>query len=535
METTTFTQSNYSVNYNTLQVSLPLDLGIKINSDNEVVSFLKAIEGVNLDKYFIKKDSRGRKGYNKVALLKTILFARMVGYNDLRSLESLCENDIRFMYIMDEEKPCFMTFERLIQEHLINTIDQIFFDITEQICLKLKVNKSIQYIDGTKIEANANKYTFVYKTRILNARVKLFSKITSAIIHMNFDRSFNFLYHYFYSAQEIGAIAQYLMEVMVNEDIEIVYGKGKRKTDIQRWYDLFLEYYVKLNEYEFWLHIIGENRNSCSKNDYDATMCATKMDYYCNTGLSRPCYNVQIAVSDGIIVNGNLYQRPADSKIFIPFMERYKEYTGEYPQHPMADAGYGSFDNYMYCITHGLELDMKYTMYAKKNSADFKKKKYISQNWKSNDCGYKVCPNRHVFEEYIGDQYDNSGKYLKIKQKYRSKESCKGCPYIEECLKYNKNKEKTISRDVVLEEFYETVDKNLSTEFGKELKKQRSIQVEGAFGVIKQDMKFNRFTRRGLKNAKMEFLIVSLGYNLKKYHLYRLRKEKEEREKVQVN
>lgn len=78
-------------------------------------------------------------------------------------------------------------------------------------------------------------------------------------------------------------------------------------------------------------------------------MCATKMDYYCNTGLSRPCYNAQIAVSDGVIVNAELYQRPADSKTFIPFMERYNAYNGEYPKHPMADAGYGSFENYMYC------------------------------------------------------------------------------------------------------------------------------------------------------------------------------------------
>ncbi|OUQ27703.1 hypothetical protein B5E79_10520 [Massilimicrobiota sp. An134] len=90
-------------------------------------------------------------------------------------------------------------------------------------------------------------------------------------------------------------------------------------------------------------------------------------------------------------------------------------------------------------------------------------------------------------------------------------------------------------RRIVPDEFYAVVDENLSTEFGRELKRQRSIQVEGAFGVIKQDMKFTRFTRRGLKNAKMEFLIVCLGYNLRKYHKYRLKREKEEREKLLLN
>lgn len=82
---------------------------------------------------------------------------------------------------------------------------------------------------------------------------------------------------------------------------------------------------------------------------------------------------------------------------------------------------------------------------------------------------------------------------------------------------------------------YGKVDENLSTEFGKELKKQRSIQVEGTFGVIKQDMKFTRFTRRGLKNAKMEFLIVCIGYNLKKYHKYRLRQENKNNLKTLAN
>lgn len=534
METITFTQSNYSNDYNAFQLSLPLDLRIKIYPDDEVVSFLKALEGVNLTKYLKRKECRGRKGYDNVMLLKVVLFARMIGECNLRNLESLCRHDIRFMYIMNEETPSFMTFERLLNDYLIHDIDDIYFEITSHICTLMNVDQSIQYIDGTKIEANANKNSFVHKTRILNARMKLFSKITHAIIEMNMERCFSFSYQYFYCAQEIGYIAQYLMEVMVNNDIDIVYGRGKRKSDIQRWYDLFLEYYIKLNEYEFWLDIIGNDRNSCSKTDHDATMCATKMDYYCNTGLSRPCYNAQIAVNDGVIVNAELYQRPADAKTFIPFMERYHRYKGEYPLYPMADAGYGSEDNYMYCITHGMEAYMKYTMYAKKNEPKFRKKKFNTCNWEKNEDGYKMCPNGHIFNQNIGDIYDERGEYLKIKQKMTSCENCEGCPYVEECCK-NRNHQKVVTRDVVLEEFYAVVDGNLSTEFGKELKKQRSIQVEGAFGVIKQDMKFIRFTRRGMKNAKMEFLIVCLGYNFKKYHNYRLRKEKENKEKEYLN
>ena len=260
---------------------LLLDLGIKIDSDDEVVSFLKALEGVNLNKYLKRKECRGRKGYDNIMLLKVVLFARMTGFDDLRSLESLCRHDIRFMYIAKEETPSFMAFERLLMNYLTDDIDNIFFDISENIGKLMNIDKTVHYIDGTKFEANANKYSFVYRTRIINARKKLFSKITEGIISLNSERGFDFSYQQFYCAQEIGYIAQYLMECMVKNDINPVYGKGKRKTALQRWYDQFLKYYIRLDEYEYWLDIIGD-RNSCSKTDHDATMCATKIDYYCN-------------------------------------------------------------------------------------------------------------------------------------------------------------------------------------------------------------------------------------------------------------
>ena len=532
METTTFTQSNYNHYYNAFQLSLPIDLGVKIDLDDEVVSFLKAIEGVNLSKYIKRKTGRGRKGYDPVMLLKIILFARMIGISDLRGLESLCKHDIRFMYIAHEETPGFMSFQRFEKDCLLESIDNIFFEISFHIGELMDVNRDIQYIDGTKIEGNANKDRFVYKVRILNARKRLFTRITESIVSMNMERGFDFPYHYFYCAQEIGYIMQYLMEIMQGSHIESVYGKGKRKDPIQRWYDIFIKYYVRLNEYEYWLDIIGQERRSCSKTDHDATMCATKIDYYCQTGISRACYNAQIAVSDGIIVNADLFQKPGDPQTYIPFMNRYKEYAGEMPEYTMADVAYGSYENYMYCLSNGMNIVMKYNMYAKKNTSDFRKKKYNVLNWKETEEGYKVCPGGSVFNEYIAERYDESGEYLKISQKYGNHNQCRGCTQAEECCK---NKNRTVTRNAVLHEFYAEVDEILSSEFGKELKKQRSVQAEGTFGVIKQDMKFIRFNRRGLANTKMEFLIVCIGYNLRKYHRHRIKQEKNAVEGIQLN
>lgn len=519
-------ESNYLNNYNAIQLSLPMNIGTIIDPNDRVVSFCQVMEGVNYSKYIKNVNRRGRNGYDKRMLLNVVLFAYAINVREYRDIADLCKHDIRFIYLSNDERPSHMTFQRFENKYMKAKIDEIFFDISNYIGSLMDIDVDTHNIDGTKFEADANKYSFVYKTRILNARAKMFIKITDNIIKLNFSRGFNFKYQDKYCSQEIGYIVQYLMETMVNNDITPVYGKGKRKNEIQRYYDDFMEYYLKLMEYEYWLDIIGEARNSCSKTDHDATMCATKMDYYCNTGLSRPCYNAQIAVSDGIIVNADLFQRPADTKTFIPFMNRYQEFTGKLPKYAMGDAGYGSYENYMYCLCHNMELVMKYNYYSKKNEPEFKKKIYNPLNWETDENGYKICPEGNVFDEYIGEVYDESGEYLKISQKLKSKEGCCGCPHREECYK-GKGEGKVLSRNVVLDQFYAEVDENLSTEFGKELKKQRSIQVEGAFGVIKQDMGFVRFTRRGLENAKMEFLLVCLGYNFRKYHKYRLKHEKE--------
>lgn len=113
--------------------------------------FLKALEGVNLKKLLIRKKRRGRKGCDHVKLLKVVLFARMNNVSETAKSAALCKHDIRFMYIMEEEGPSHMTFERLLVNYLKYDIEEIFFELTNHIADEMSVDKSIQYIDGTKI------------------------------------------------------------------------------------------------------------------------------------------------------------------------------------------------------------------------------------------------------------------------------------------------------------------------------------------------------------------------------------------------
>jgi len=512
-------------NYNAVQLSLPMDIAITLDQEDEVFSFLEAVKGVNFSKYVKPVRSNNTRSHSRTMLLKAMLFGYMNGVQSLGELSQLCRTDVRYLYLTQEERPSKMAFSRMT-ETLAETIDEIFFEISGLIAEELGCDTNVHYIDGTKIEANANKNTFVYKKRILNAWDRLTFTITESICQLNQKYGYSYGYGNRYCANDMWNICQYLMEVMVHENIEITYGKGHHKNGFQVWYDRFLQYAMKLEEYEYWLEIIG-TRNSCSKTDHDATMMATKWDYYNQSGVTRACYNCQIAVSDGIIINSDVYQTPGDTLTYQPFMERYHEYTGKYPEYPVADAGYGSYDNYMFNVLHKCHLTMKYNMYGKEHDRKFQKRRFNSYNWKKTEEGYVICPDGRVFDQYERDSYQRTvSGYLSIGQLYYEKRKCEGCPLRNECLQ-NQNGYRHYTKNVVRDEFWKTVNEELGTEEGTQLKIQRSIQVEGAFGVIKQDFGFTRFHRKGLKNVKMEFLLVCLGYNLKKYHLNRIRRMKE--------
>ena len=518
-------ESNYSLsksNYSAFQFKLPLDFYTTVPVDDPVASFVEIMKGLDTSKYFNNIPHRGNQGYDPHMMLNVVLFAYMNKVPSLRELEELCKYDIRYMWMADNEMPSFMAFQRFISNTLSSSIQSIFYDICRRLIELNDIDTSVLYIDGTKIEANARKNSFVWKKAVLSNRAKLFNKAKEVIESINQLINSSFKEKSTYKSYELGSICDCLMKLIVDNNIDIVYGKGKRKHGIQKLYDEVLDYYIKLMRYEEMLEICGE-RNSYSKTDPDATMMNMKYDYYNQTGVFKPGYNLQIGVSDEYVMHVDIYPNPTDTKTFIPFMKSYKEAYGYYPKWPITDAGYGSYDNYMFCILNKMELGMKYNYYSKKNESSFKKKIYNSINFKTNEKGNKICPEGHVFNISGYEKWNNEGEYLQISTSYTCGK-CEGCPVRDKCTKSKSDREITVNP--ILDEMYETVDKNLSTEAGIEMKKQRSIQVEGAFGVLKEDIGYEKTRRRGKENVLTEILLVFIGFNLRKYHNKKQRKTK---------
>ncbi|MGX8832704.1 transposase [Amedibacillus sp. YH-ame6] len=181
MENNNVLELNYpylsNMDYTTQQMILPLDLGKKLNSSDPVFSFLKVMEGVNWNKYLSHPIRKGREEYNPFKMIKIVLFAFMNKIYSLRKIEHACKTDIRFMYLMNEEQPSHMAIQRFINHYMKDSVENIFKDIFTSICSLDIVDTEVMYIDGTKIEANANKFTFIWKKTAIKTRDKTFMRL----------------------------------------------------------------------------------------------------------------------------------------------------------------------------------------------------------------------------------------------------------------------------------------------------------------------------------------------------------------------
>jgi transposase len=491
----TSTQLN-QVYFNAKQLKLPLSFDIKIPFDSEVRTFDEVFRRINLEKYLVQENLKGRIPYNPVNMIKLILFCQMENIKTLRDMAKAAQNDIRIMWLTDELKPAHQTISQFMKYHLKENIEDIFHELNNYIIDKEKIDTNHLYIDGTKIEANANKYKFIWKGSIEKFRERLYQKITRQINRLNDiyqEMGIFFPVYETYEVEYIKKVLDFLDHEVDQIEVSFVYGKGQRKTALQRDYETIFEYYTKLKEYNDYIDVIGLDRNSCARTDHDATFMHMKEDYMRN-GQLKAGYNVQIGVSNEYILHLDIFQDRSDYQTFIPFLEGFKRAYGYYPKYPVADAGYGGLKNYRYLKLNEMELFQKYTLYSKETSD----KKYISD------------PKRPINfkKDEEGNYYDENNERLNFLWHSKKGHDVYEVPSSQRRVDINEE----------LWVLQKEARENLQSELGIELRIQRSIQVEGAFGVIKEAMGFRRFRRRGIQNVKFEFILVAIGYNLAKLH-----------------
>ena len=381
------------------------------------------------------------------------------------------------MYLMDHQTPSYRTFGYFINEILQDKIENIFNDINHAIFNDEHVDLQHLYIDGSKFEANANKYTWVWKKATEKFRYKLYEKITAEIEEINAEIAWSGVQittNPEYVPDYLNEIVEQLVLLWELDTSTFVYGSGKRKSKEQRHYEHLTTFCQKLQEYIQKIEICGPNRNSYSKTDNSATFMRIKTDYMGNDQL-LPAYNVQIGV---------------------------------------ADAGYGSYNNYIFCEQNGIEKYMKFPMFKKETKDQkYHEDPFRAVNFRIDEQGVMRCPNDKAFH-FLYRKNVRGNQYGRKEELYEC-EDCSGCSYAEKCKKTDKNRTVRINQE--LTSMHQEVIENLESIHGALLRMNRSIQTEGAFGIMKNDRWYKRIVRRGIHSVKLEVLLVAIGHNLYKY------------------
>lgn len=487
------------LNFTTRKTFLVPSFDLDAKERDKLDRFLLVLDKSGVSDLFPKKDLKeyekgGRPHYSYYDLFSTILYGFTFDNPTLRDLEDACKYDLRYFYLMQQDRPTHKVFGEFINDFIVPNRKEIFKRIINAIVNEMDISLDDCFIDGNKFEADANKYKFVWKPTTFHNNLS--DKVRKLLIDVGLSRG----------VPLNGIISSKLIAQKISE---MSYIKDMNKYYLDK-YNLLSTYLTKSLEYEEKERICGPDRNSYYKTDYDATAMTLKEDYYSGLGSNmHAAYNSQLLVAKGIICSYYVSQSRNDYSDFIPVLKAFHDNFDIYPKRVCADAGYGSLDNYRFLNENEIENYVKHKSFEGNVSGSNPDRYYLNEDGTitclNNLTGNKVdIPNRHPKSA--------NATFYKI-------DGCNDCPFRLYCKRYMNYKDEDYKIFEVQEEitFYkQEAFNNLLTPKGIEMRVNRSSQVEGAFGVIKEDMNYTRLRRTSMDKVDTEFMLTYLGYDLRK-------------------
>ena len=520
MRSTDILRKEYTANSGSYQLKIPMDVEVCIPKDDCVRLVSQFVEEMDLTAlYRTYERLPGENHPSPAVMLKIMLYA----YHERkeissRIIEKNCRRDVNYMYLLEGKTvPDHATIARFRTKHFGECGQQMPAEMVEFLHELGQVTEEEVFIDGTKIEANAGRYTFVWKKAVTKHQEKFLQK-TALLVGDIIDRyEMKPLWNRQVKKKDVKRLLKKLLARADEEGLQFVSGRGHKKQQLQRDIEDLKEAIEKLKEYETKLHTCG-NRNSYSKTDEDATFMRMKDDHMKN-GQLKPAYNLQHAVNSGFIIAAEIFQNPTDTPTLKPFVEQMEENLTLRFSRLVADAGYESEENLKYLEEKGIEAFIKPANYEQRGTKKPAKQIGRRENMHYDEAGdFYTCHNgKHIVKSYERKAKTATG-YIRTETHYRCSD-CDGCPCRGECMpgkNWKKPVEQRCKHLVVSKDFerlradeYERID---SIE-GKKLRMNRSIQVEGSFADIKADSAFTRFLCRGAQNVLAESILFAMAHN----------------------
>ena len=516
-------QPDYTAFKGYYQFKLPLEMETLIPADDPVRLLSAFVEGMNLSELYLTYDRIRKNQASPRQLFKITVYAAMNGIYSSRDIETACRRDINFMYLLEGKPvPDHATIARFISLHLSNCSKDLLSEVTSNLFSLGEISGKTVFIDGTKIEAAANKYTFVWKKAVTRNQARLFNKISAFMAECEALYGLRIVYQRKVSLHTMKRLRKKLYKIKEDEGIVFVHGIGKRKSQLQRSIETLESYIEKLKEYTKKLHICGD-RNSYSKTDPDATFMRLKEDAMLN-GQLKPAYNLQHAVDAQYITWLDLTPRPADSSVLVSFL---KDMQGHLPfkyREVVADAGYESEESYVFMENNGQEAYIKPLNYEISKTRKYRKDIGRRENMtydEQEDC-YICYDNRKLVVVKERIRHNRNG-YASTETIYECL-TCDGCPCKEQCIHGNnwsipmEQRTKRVWVSKVMKEKRRKALERITTDYGTQLRVNRSIQAEGSFAMIKEAMGFRQYLYRGRENVLAQSVLAAIAHNINKLH-----------------
>ena len=486
-----------------------------IPKDDPVRILKSVIESLDLSGFKKLYHERGRSPYHPKMMLMVILYSYMNNVYSCRKIEKLLYRDIYYIWLSGYQKPDFATINRF-RNRVKNEIGHIFTLLVLILVEKGFVTLEVEYLDGTKIESKANKYTFVWRKSVERNREKLLEKIRVLLQQINEqmaqDKAAD-VDTLELTPQTLCEISKEFKEALgsapeakTKEEKAAQRGKNKMFKELERHGEKLAEYNSRLEQME--------GRNSISKTDPSATFMRMKEDAMCN-GQTKPGYNLQISSENQFITDFALFPNPTDTLTFIPFLGSFPGRYGRFPKRVVADSGYGSEENYRFMDEAGIEGFVKYNRFHLEHRPRYKPDTFHPDSLYYNEEGdYYICPMGQRMSRTGTLQTRTEGGYISQSACYRAIR-CKGCPLRCLCYKAKAN-QRTIRVNHRLNAYKRKACELLTSEEGIKERGRRCIEPEAVFGQMKSNMAYRRFRHMGKDKVVMDFTFFAIAFNIKK-------------------
>ena len=557
-----FELGQQKINFKFFELSLP--------DDDPVYTLKKVLEEMDFTGLLAQYSNKGRNGFNPIMKYAVLTYAGMRGVKEVDRIVELCERDLAFIWLTQGEKPKRDAFYDFINNKLTG---EILDDLNYQFLRRLKkeglITLEALYIDGTKIEANANRYTFVWRgtlnyhlAGLLDTIDSLYSRYNKLLNENGYGHKYDLGNVQMFiiegmdkvrdvieknrkrklvkhkklsnntiieidncSPLELLKLQMNLVRIAEGEEISFVYEKRQKKSEIQLLYEELETCGIRLMKYKECFEIMGKGRNSYSKTDLEATFMRMKEDHMRN-GQLKPAYNVQIAVENYFIIHGYVSNDRTDYNTLIPVIRKHIDRFGEILKEVTADSGYCSEKNLLFLKEHGIESYIKLQDHEKRKTRTYKDDigKYYNMSYHVfEDEHYYVCHDGRELR-HIQTETKKQNGYTQTFEVYACAD-CSGCEHKARCLyKYNPEKDADKNKLMKINEQWEELKAashaNIESEKGILNRQIRSIQTEGHFGDIKENENFRRFNHRSSEKVYKEFMLYAIGRNINKYHRF---------------